>query len=76
MPPSTFAYFRNGPFESRSARTTSFRIFATDFRPRIQLLPLHLPSDAISLYPSGNADTQVWGDPAHRGPFRGLKQNP
>ena len=54
MPLSPSAYFRNTPSKSRFARTISFHIIATDFRPRIQPHSLHFHPDAIAFYPSGN----------------------
>ena len=75
MPLSPSAYFRNAPGRSRLARTSSFRIFATDFRPRIQPHSLHLRPDAIPFYPSGGPDPQPPGEAAHCDPIPGLKEN-
>lgn len=76
MPLSPSAYFLNVPCKSRFARTSSFRIFATDLRPRIQPHSLHFRRDAITFYPLANLHTQLWGAPAHWDPMPGLKQNP
>jgi hypothetical protein len=75
MPLSLSSYFRNVPCKTRFARRSSFRISATDFRPRIQSHSLLFPPEAITFYPSANLDTQFWGDPAHWDPIPGLKQN-
>jgi hypothetical protein len=75
MPPLPSAHFPSAPCKSRFARTSSFRIFAAAFRPRIQSHCLHLRPDAIAFYPLGILDTQLWGDPASCGSIPGLKQN-
>ena len=68
---SPSAHFRNIPcFSSRSAHTSTFGVFATDFRPRIQTHSLHFHSDAKGSHPSGNIHTQVWRDPARWEPIR------
>jgi hypothetical protein len=75
MPLSPSAYFRNAPGRSRLARTSSFRIFATDFRPPIQSHSLHFRAHAITFYPSCNLDDQSWRDRKHWDLSSELKQN-
>jgi hypothetical protein len=75
MPHEAFAYFRNSPGKSRFARTSSFCIFTTDFRPRMQSYPLHFPANASAPYSSGNPRIHPRSDPAQRDRIPGLKEN-